>query len=81
MCNDVVLGRSLNLDAEDKTMSLEKLKKRGCSSIFAPRGSAVVYDEYVIFNPKQALVKYVIYYETVATCLASLYRTFTNGNE
>ena len=59
----VLLGKSLNLKKSDKTMNIQKLRQKGYDSIYAPRHTAVQNDEYVVFNPDQALPIYIIHYD------------------
>ena len=59
----VLLGKSLNLIKSDRTMNLQKLCLKGYDSIYAPRHTAVQNDEYVVFNPDQALPMYIIHYD------------------
>ncbi|XP_013775656.1 uncharacterized protein LOC106460493 [Limulus polyphemus] len=66
---DVLLGKSWTVNTAQKDMTLQKLKKKGYDSLYAQRGTrktgGVLNDEYVIYNPNQALPKYIILYETV----------------
>ena len=48
-------GRSL-----EKWHLRKKLKK---DSIFAPRGTEVAHDEFVVFDVRQAIPKYIVHYE------------------
>ena len=59
----VLLGKSLNLKKEDKTMNIQKLRQKRYDSVYAPRCTAVKNDEYVVFNPDQALPMYIIHYD------------------
>ncbi len=59
LCN-VIIGRALVLDSADPTMDADKIRNRGFDSVYAPRGSAVKNDEYVIYDPRMALPKYII---------------------
>lgn len=63
----VLLGRALELKTANNQMTGTKLKQQGYDSVFAPRGSAVQNDEFVIFDPRQALVKYIIHFEKSLT--------------
>lgn len=67
---EVLLGRSKTTDQADQTLNGESLKEECFDSVFAPRGSAVQNDEYVVFNPDQALVKYIIQYRSSSACVA-----------
>ncbi|XP_076365925.1 NFX1-type zinc finger-containing protein 1-like [Tachypleus tridentatus] len=66
---EVLLGKSWTVNSAQKDMTLQKLKTRGYDSLYAQRGTktsgGVLNDEYVIYNPHQALPKYIISYETV----------------
>lgn len=41
-----------------------KMKKDGYDSLYAPAGGLVKNDEFVIYNPHQAIPAYIIHYET-----------------
>lgn len=65
LCN-VLVGKAKRVDRADYTLTKEKLKQEGFDSVFAPRGTqstgGVMNDEFVVFDPDQALPKYIIYY-------------------
>ncbi|XP_046849228.1 NFX1-type zinc finger-containing protein 1-like [Xenia sp. Carnegie-2017] len=58
----VILGKSLIVKETDYTSDKKKLRSQKCDSVYAPRGTAVVNDEFVIFDPNQALPQYIIYF-------------------
>lgn len=58
----VILGKSKSVLAADNKLNKNKLRDQKYDSIFAPRGSAVKNDEFVIFDPDQALPQYVIHF-------------------
>ena len=62
----VLLGKSLVVTKDDNTLDKNKLRSRGYDSVFAPRDTkgtgGVLHDEFVIFDPKQALPEYIIHY-------------------
>eukprot|EP00095_Tigriopus_kingsejongensis_P005770 snap_masked-scaffold51_size454968-processed-gene-3.10 protein:Tk05770 transcript:snap_masked-scaffold51_size454968-processed-gene-3.10-mRNA-1 annotation:"predicted protein" len=61
LCN-VFLGQALTLTKSDNTMDYAQLRLKKCDSVFAPRGTAVKNDEFVVYNRDQALVKYIIHF-------------------
>ena len=62
----VFLGRAKTVNKADKSLSGPKLRREGYDSVFAPRGTkesgGVLNDEFVVFDPSQAFVQYVIHY-------------------
>ncbi len=58
----VVLGRSKEVYKADSSLNKKKLRSRQFDSVYAPRGSAVKNDEFVIFDPDQALPQYIIHF-------------------
>ena len=63
----VLLGRSKVVKMADHSLNLQKLHQEGYDSVFAPRGTkdsgGVENDEFVIFDPDQALPRYIIHYK------------------
>ena len=63
---EVLLGKSKTVDKAMTWMTLQKLKVEGYDSVFAQRGTrgsgGVRYDEYVVYDPDQAIARYVIHY-------------------
>jgi len=59
-----------------KRLDKASVRRKGFDSLFAPRGTrqsgGVENDEYVVYDPRQAIVKYVVHYETVELRLASV---------
>ena len=64
---DVLLGKSKRVERSDPSLTLEKIRKEGFDSVFAPRDTkgtgGVMNDEFVIFNPHQALPRYIIRFQ------------------
>ncbi|XP_048576294.1 uncharacterized protein LOC5506123 [Nematostella vectensis] len=60
----VLLGRSMIVRKADRNMDKAKLRKGRYDSVYAPRGSDVMNDEFVIFDPAQALPQYIVHYST-----------------
>ena len=58
----VILGRSKQVRKADYTLNKQKLRSKQYDSVYAPRGSAVKNDEFVIFDPDQALPQYIIHF-------------------
>ena len=63
---DVLLGEAKKVEKADQTLSLEKIRREGFDSVFAPRDTkssgGVMNDEFIIFDPDQALPRYIIHY-------------------
>ena len=60
----VILGKSLTVEKADNTLNKRKLKLKKCDSVYAPRGTQVINDEFVIFDPDQALPQYIIHFSS-----------------
>ena len=58
----VILGKTKTVREADKMLNKKKLKEEKYDSVFAPRGYAVQNDEFVIFDPDQALPQYIIHF-------------------
>ena len=58
----VILGNSMTVEKADNTLNKKKLRSKSCDSVYAPRGTAVINDEFVIFDPDQALPQYIIHF-------------------
>ena len=63
----VLLGKSKVVHQADRTLTKDRVKSERCDSVFAPRGSAVKNDEFVIFDPDQALPQYIIHFSDTKT--------------
>jgi hypothetical protein len=57
-----LLGRSLTLTKPDNHLEKKKLRKMGFDSVFAPAGSAVRFDEYIVYDARQVVVAYVVHF-------------------
>jgi hypothetical protein len=51
---DVLLGRCPKAKKSDHNPDSKRLQNSRCDSVYAPRGTAVKNDEFIIFNPDQA---------------------------
>eukprot|EP01018_Ginkgo_biloba_P039120 Gb_11774 [translate_table: standard] len=64
---DVLLGRTWTVQKDYPDMDLEKIKKKGYDSLFSKRGGrgtgGTLYDEYVVYNPYQAIPRYIVHYK------------------
>ena len=60
----VILGKSMTVEKADNTLNKKKLLHTKCDSVYAPRGTDVTNDEFVIFNPDQALPQYIIHFSS-----------------
>ena len=58
----VILGRSKEVHKVDYDLNKKTLRSKQFDSVYAPRGSAVKNDEFVIFDPDQALPQYIIHF-------------------
>ena len=67
----VFLGRAKTVDKADNSLTGISLRAEGFDSVFAPRGTkgmgGVVNDEFVVFDPRQAVAHYVIHYSSAST--------------
>jgi len=63
---EVLLGKTKTVDQSCPKMSYAKLRYEGYDSLFAKRGTkdtgGVLNDEFVVFNPKQAIPRYIVHY-------------------
>ena len=59
---EVILGKSMTVEKPDSTLNKEKLIEKKCDSVYAPAESDVTRDEFVIFDPDQALPAYIIHF-------------------
>eukprot|EP00961_Rhodomonas_salina_P294831 3934898-Rhodomonas_salina.1 len=76
---EVLLGKPWTVSSAMgmKEMDRDKVWRKGFDSVFAPRGSkqtgGVENDEFVVYDPRQAMVKYVVHFHSVelqnAPCL------------
>ena len=68
---DVILGKSKTVNSADPSLSLKNIRDEGFDSVFAPRGSkakgGVDNDEFVIYDPDQALPRYIIHFTNSGT--------------
>ncbi|XP_065562181.1 uncharacterized protein LOC136028329 isoform X2 [Artemia franciscana] len=64
---DVLLGKEMKVLSPKYNMNLETIKNLGYDSIFAPRDTrnqgGVLFDEFVIYDPRQAYPRYIISYK------------------
>ena len=60
---DVALGRTLKVDAPDRTLTGESIEARGYSSVTHVSGvGGKLHEEAVVYDPTRAVVKYVVLY-------------------
>jgi hypothetical protein len=68
---DVLLGKSKTVHSADTKLSLKKIRDEGFDSVFAPRNSkatgGVLNDEFVIYDPDQAIPRYIIHFTNSRT--------------
>jgi len=64
---EVLLGKSKTVHRACEDMTAKKLRDEGYDSLFAKRGTketgGVLNDEFVVFNPKQAIPRYIVHYD------------------
>ena len=58
----IILGRSKEVYKADYSLNKRKLQSERFDSVYARRGSTVKNDEFVIFDPDQALPQYIIHF-------------------
>lgn len=82
---DVLLGNEKTVRKADPSLNLEKIRADGFDSVFAPRDSkatgGVMYDEFVIYDPDQALPRYIIHYRTGQEASPSTSSSSESDNE
>ncbi|XP_046848885.1 NFX1-type zinc finger-containing protein 1-like [Xenia sp. Carnegie-2017] len=74
----IMLGKTLTVKEADYTLNKKKLRSQNCDSVYAPRGTAVINDEFVIFDPDQALPQYIVQFSNSKNVLPpspSIYTT------
>jgi len=63
---EVILGKTKTVEQACRDMTDKKLRDEGYDSVFAKRGmkatGGVLNDEFVVFNPKQAIPRYIVHY-------------------
>ena len=78
----VLLGKSLELRQASTYMNRDKLRKDGFDSVFAPRGSkgsgGVDNDEFIVFDKRQAYVKYIIHFNSHGYKIDRMYEIISN---
>ena len=74
----VILGKSKTVQQPDYNLNKQKLRSHGYDSVYAPRGTAVKNDEFVIFDPNQALPQYIIHFSDTNTVLPPSPSTHTH---
>ena len=60
---DVLLGKAYTAKTARTDMNAARLHAMRFDSLMAPRGSDVKNDEFVVYNPDQALPKFLIHYK------------------
>lgn len=65
---EVLVGNAKTVLKADFSLTLAKIRAEGFDSVLAPRNSVasggVLNDEYIIYDPDQALPRYIIHYKT-----------------
>ncbi|KAH9314793.1 hypothetical protein KI387_023420, partial [Taxus chinensis] len=64
---EVILGRTWTVQEDHPEMDRDQIRRKGYDSLFSKRGSGerggTQYDEYVIYNPHQAIPRYIVHYK------------------
>jgi len=83
---DVLLGKCWTVNkggGEMKKVERRTLRRKGFDSVFAPRGTrqtgGVENDEYIVYDPRQALVKYIIHYEKTSLDVLPAHLSASSG--
>ncbi len=80
---EVLLGKSLTVEKAENSMTLQKLKAKGYDSLFAKRetkgSGGVLYDEFVVYDPDQAIPRYVVHYTRNEFGSGEVTATFDRG--
>jgi hypothetical protein len=76
----VLLGKSKEVRHADNSLNKDKLRSERYDSVHAPRGSAVKNDEFVIFDPDQALPQYIIHFSSTNQIVAPSPTWLTHKN-
>eukprot|EP00966_Prymnesium_polylepis_P148538 3431241-Prymnesium_polylepis.1 len=58
----ILLGKSLTLRQPDNHLEKQKLHKKGYDSVFAPAGSAVRFDEYIVYDARQCIPEFIVHF-------------------
>eukprot|EP01018_Ginkgo_biloba_P035956 Gb_31147 [translate_table: standard] len=73
---EVHLGHTWTVQEPYPDMDLEKIRKRGYDSIFSKRKGkntgGTLYDEFVIYDTKQAIVRYIVHYKRMGLDMEAL---------
>lgn len=73
---EVLLGRCLTVESAQPHMNFNALRAMGYDSLFAKRGTkqqgGVCNDEFVVYDPNQAIVRFIVHYEETDCSLSTL---------
>lgn len=76
---EVLLGKCLTVERSLPGMDINKLHVLGYDSLFAKRGTqqqgGVCNDEFVVYDPNQAIVRFIVHYEETDCSLSTLATT------
>ena len=76
----VLLGKTKEVRQADPTLNKNRLRSERYDSVYAPRGSAVKNDEFVIFDPAQALPQYIIHFSSTNNFVPPSPKALTTQN-
>ncbi|GLJ15080.1 hypothetical protein SUGI_0246490 [Cryptomeria japonica] len=64
---EVLLGHTWTVQEDHPEMDRDQIRRKGYDSLFSKRGGkgtgGTLYDEYVIYNPHQAIPRYIVHYK------------------
>ena len=58
-----LLGKCLTLAKPNNDLDLKLIRKKGFDSVFAPAGTAVRFDEYIVYDARQCVVEWVVHFK------------------
>lgn len=59
----MLLGKSLMLEEPSNHLDKKSIRKKGYDSVFAPAGTAVRFDEYIVYDARQCVVEWVVHFK------------------
>ena len=58
-----LLGRSLTLTKPNNHLDKKSIRKKGYDSVFAPAGTAVRFDEFIVYDARQCVVEWIVHFK------------------
>lgn len=59
-----LLGKCLTMEKPDNHLDRQSIRKKGYDSVFAPAGTAVRFDEYIVYDARQCVVEWVVHFRS-----------------